>query len=149
MSGTENRLQGIFVLAHGLRGSAPITRAAGRPPVPADHAIGRHAGRRLFLQGAVDFAYFQPCLCISRGTEAAINHGCQCSTGTALNAVSARNGSSQNMVAAIANIVTRLVTAPARPFCRKRARESTSTVMRVRRESACFSCQGVQDAAYG
>lgn len=47
-------------------------------------------------------------------------------TGTALNAVSARNGSSQNMVAAIANIVTRLVAAPARPFCRKRARESTS-----------------------
>ncbi|WP_432804346.1 ABC transporter transmembrane domain-containing protein, partial [Escherichia coli] len=34
------------------------------------------------------------------------------------------------------------VAAPARPFCRKRARESTSTVMRVRRESACFSCQG-------
>lgn len=39
----------------------------------------------------------------------AINHGCHCGTGTVLNAVSARNGSSQNMVAAIANIVTRLV----------------------------------------
>lgn len=47
-------------------------------------------------------------------------------TGTVLNAVSARNGSSQNMVAAIVNIVTRLVVAPVRPFCRKRARESTS-----------------------
>ncbi len=40
-------------------------------------------------------------------------------TGTALNAVSAGNGSSQNMVAAIANIVTRLVAAPARPFLQK------------------------------
>ncbi|CNU25988.1 Uncharacterised protein [Salmonella enterica subsp. enterica serovar Bovismorbificans] len=51
-------------------------------------------------------------------------------------------GSSQNIAAAIATIVTMLVAALARPFCRNRASESTSTVMRVRRESMCFSCQG-------
>lgn len=59
------------------------------------------------LQGAVDFAYFQPRLRISRGAEAAINPVASATTGTALNAVSAVSGSSQNMAAAMANIVTR------------------------------------------